>query len=263
MNIVLIGSGNVAQSLGSLLVKAGHSILQVMNRTEEPGRKLADLLQADYIAGYADLSPHADLYIIALADKAIPELLLHGKLENKFVVHTAGTIPMAAIAGISHRTGILYPLQSLRGKAPVSGEIPFLLQASQPADLALLQELVQSMNASYQVVNDKQRLQMHVSAVWVNNFPNLMYSIAYRLCQENRLSFDLLLPLIRETGLRLQTMPQPGAADPFLWQTGPAMREDMLTVRKHLECMNPHPDWKDLYEHLTEEIISLKSQVSD
>lgn len=53
------------------------------------------------------------------------------------------------------------------------------------------------------------------------------------------------------------------ARDPFYWQTGPAMREDLTTIRRHLELMNPHPDWKDLYEHLTEEIISYKSQMQD
>lgn len=60
--------------------------------------------------------------------------------------------------------------------------------------------------------------------------------------------------------MRLEPDNEP-VKDPFNWQTGPAMREDHSTIRRHLELMSPHPDWKDLYEHLTEEIISYKSQV--
>lgn len=76
----------------------------------------------------------------------------------------------------------------------MSGSVPFLIQAAHPDDLAQLMELVHSVGSSCQVVTDQQRLRMHVSAVWVNNFPNLMFSIAYRLCQEHQLSFELLYP---------------------------------------------------------------------
>lgn len=263
MKIVLIGSGNVAQSLGKLLVQKGHTILQIMNRTDEPARVLAEELNAVYTTQYAEINPDADLYIVALADKAIPELMLKWRMEDKLVVHTAGTVPQIALMGITNRTGILYPLQSLRGAIPASGVIPFLIQANFQEDLEVLQKLVHSLGASCQVVNDQQRLRMHVSAVWVNNFPNLMYSIAFQLCKENKLSFELLLPLIKETCLRL--VPEPGvpSGNPFQWQTGPAMREDQNTIRKHLDIMNPHPDWKDLYQQLTEEIISFRSQLSE
>ncbi|WP_290790951.1 Rossmann-like and DUF2520 domain-containing protein [Flavihumibacter sp. UBA7668] len=263
MKIVLIGSGNVAQSLGKMLVQKGHTILQVMNRTAESARELAKELNAGHTTQHAEINPDADLYIVALADKAIPELMLKWRMEDKLVVHTAGTVPQTALMGITNRTGILYPLQSLRGTIPVSGVIPFLIQASLEEDLLVLQELVHSLGASCQVVNDHQRLRMHVNAVWVNNFPNLMYSIAFQLCKENKLSFELLLPLIKETFIRLE--PEAGAStgNPFLWQTGPAMREDQNTIRKHLDIMNPHPDWKDLYQQLTEEIISFKSQLSE
>jgi predicted short-subunit dehydrogenase-like oxidoreductase (DUF2520 family) len=262
MKIVLIGAGKVAGSLGRIFVQHGHQILQVMNRTAERGAPLARELGAGFSDQFAAISPDADLYVVALADRALPELMLKWQLNNQLVVHTAGTLPITVLQGVSPRFGVLYPLQSLTGKIPVSGSVPFLIQAAHPDDLAQLMELVHSVGSSCQVVTDQQRLRMHVSAVWVNNFPNLMFSIAYRLCQEHQLSFELLLPLIRETVLRMDPDKEP-ARDPFYWQTGPAMREDLTTIRRHLELMNPHPDWKDLYEHLTEEIISYKSQMQD
>ena len=260
MKIVLIGAGNVAGSLGRIFVQKGHQVLQVMNRTKEKGEALARQLGAGFTAEFSAIAPDADLYIVALADRALPELMLKWQLHNRLVVHTAGTIPMAVLQGVSTRCGVLYPLQSLKGALPASGSVPFLIQAAHAEDLDQLEKLVLSIGNSCQSVSDQQRLRMHVSAVWVNNFPNLMFSIAYRLCQEHQLSFELLLPLIRETIMRLEPDNEP-VKDPFNWQTGPAMREDHSTIRRHLELMSPHPDWKDLYEHLTEEIISYKSQV--
>ncbi|HEY8399560.1 MAG TPA: DUF2520 domain-containing protein [Flavihumibacter sp.] len=259
MKIVLIGSGNVAQTLGEAFRQAGHQIIQVMSRTRAHAENLAGRLGAKGTDQYAEIDRSADLYVVALTDTAIPGLALKWRSDNKLVVHTAGTVPMAALHGVSDRIGVLYPLQSLKGAAPASGEIPFLVQASREADLLLLKKLAETIGSDCQVVTDRQRLHMHVSAVWVNNFPNLMYSIAYRLCQDHKLNFELLLPLIRETTARLEAG-EGEITDPFSFQTGPAMREDQSTILRHLELLNPHPDWKDLYEHLSEEIVSLKSQ---
>lgn len=263
MKIVLIGSGNVACSLGQLFIRSGHQVLQVINRSPERGEKLAGLLNAAFSTSFAEADPTADLYLVALADRAIPELMLKWQHHHALVVHTAGTVPMAALQGVSGSIGVFYPLQSLKGTLPVSGTIPFLIQASGKKEEQVLTKLAESLNAPFQVVTDKQRLHMHVSAVWVNNFSNLMFSIAYRLCEEHKLSFDLLLPLIKETCMRLESGSGKGEMDPFNWQTGPAIREDQSTIRRHLELMSSHPDWKDLYEHLTEEIISYKVQIAD
>lgn len=260
MKIVFLGSGNVAQSLAELFGKAGHTIAQVMSRSVANARSMAARWNCAFTSNYAEIIPDADLYIVAIADKALGELMIRWRVSGRLVVHTAGTVPMAVLSGVSDQIGVLYPLQSLKGSLPVTGRIPFLLAASGEKELAVLAELVQSTGSSFQTATDQQRLQMHVTAVWVNNFPNLMYSIAHRLCADHKLSFELLLPLINETAARLYPVDGMPADDPFQWQTGPAMREDNATVRKHLELMSPHPDWQDLYEHLTEEIVSLKQQ---
>ena len=72
MKIVLIGSGNVACSLGQMFLRSGHQVLQVINRSPERGEKLAGLLNAAFSTSFAEADPTADLYLVALADRAIP-----------------------------------------------------------------------------------------------------------------------------------------------------------------------------------------------
>ena len=49
MNIVLIGSGNVAHHLGAGLQAAGHHIVQVYSRKADHAQELAKLLRCESI----------------------------------------------------------------------------------------------------------------------------------------------------------------------------------------------------------------------
>ncbi|MBC6489453.1 Rossmann-like and DUF2520 domain-containing protein [Flavihumibacter stibioxidans] len=250
MNIVIIGTGNVAKVLGIQLKNAGHRVVQVVGRNEHRADELATLLGSSFTTSFSTIRQDAHLYLAAITDNALPELQQHLRLPGKWIFHTAGSVPADVLSGISENYGVLYPLQSLRGKQPATGQIPFLINASREAGLQLLKNLLASLNASFQVSTDAQRLKMHLAAVWVNNFANYLYSIAFRICRENQLDFALLYPLIHETGLRLSQ--QPGTCpDPFQWQTGPAIRHDDHTINRHLQLLEGHADWQDLYSRMT------------
>lgn len=250
MNIVIIGTGNVAKVLGIQFKDAGHQIVQVVGRNEQRADELATLLGTSFTTSFSTIRQDAELYLAAISDNALPELQQHLRLPGKWIFHTAGSVPAEVLSGISENYGVLYPLQSLRGKQPATGQIPFLINASGEEGFKLLKNLLVSLKASFQVSTDAQRLQMHLAAVWVNNFSNYLYSIAFRICQANQLDFGLLYPLILETGMRLNQPPE-NSADPFVWQTGPAIRHDENTIRRHLQLLEGHADWQDLYRRMT------------
>jgi hypothetical protein len=39
-------------------------------------------------------------------------------------------------------------------------------------------------------------------------------------------------------------------------QTGPARRNDLVTIQQHIHALQSHPDWKKLYEIISEDIIN-------
>lgn len=248
MKIVLFGTGNVASAFGNLFRNAGFDVLQVYGRTPEKAKALADRLRSKPISDFAAIDRHADVYVFALSDTALFGLGLQVQLKGKLVLHTAGTVAMDVLNTVSERNGILYPLQSLRGDFPPAKEIPLLLQAANKADEQLLTTIAKGMGCPFQYCTDAARKQLHLSAVWVNNFPNLLYSIAYRICRESGNSFELILPLMRETVKRI------GTSDPWEWQTGPALRRDTVTLDNHLALLDNHPEWKELYQMLSESI---------
>ena len=62
--------------------------------------------------------------------------------------------------------------------------------------------------------------------------------------------FDLLKPLI------LETVNKAIELGPENSQTGPAVRNDLYTIEKHLELLSFSPELKLIYESITKSIIS-------
>jgi len=79
-----------------------------------------------------------------------------------------------------------------------------------------------------------------------------MYTLADQYCRMEGIDFRLLIPLIEETATRVKTV------SPAAVQTGPAIRHDTETIRKHLELLTTHPILHTVYAFLSEQISESK-----
>jgi len=248
MQIVLIGSGNVASVLGGKLREAGHRIVQVFSRRPEHAMRLAKELECEHVSRWEEIDREADLYIAALSDDALRMLHSEITLPGKLIVHTGGAVPKEILLKVSVNSGVLYPLQSLRKELRPYPEIPLLVDANLPADLEKIEDVARSISGQVQAADNDTRLRLHVAAVLVNNFTNHLYVLAEEYCRKEGADFNMLLPLIRETALRLSKIPPRDA------QTGPAIRGDEATIKKHLELIGSYKDIKEVYTLITRQI---------
>lgn len=251
MNVILLGSGNTATVLAKMIHAAGHTVLQVWSREQLHAEELATQVHATAISSITDLNKEADLYIIAVTDKAIPELAAKLRLERKLIVHTAGSVSKDVLQNSSANYGVTYPLQSLRKSMTILPPVPFLVDGNTDDIAALLHDFALSLSDKVQLANDETRLQMHLAAVMVSNFTNHLYALTEDYCRDRSLDFALLHPLIIEVACRLT---QGNAAD---MQTGPARRGDEETIKKHLLLLEIDEHLHDLYKELSESIRKL------
>jgi hypothetical protein len=86
---------------------------------------------------------------------------------------------------------------------------------------------------------------LHLAAVLVNNFTNHLFVQAKELMDKERMSFDLLKPLIAETVNKLNNL------TPLDAQTGPAKRNDESTIRLHEDMMQDNQRLLRIYELMT------------
>lgn len=243
MEIVIIGTGNVASVLGRLAVKAGHRVKAVWGRNSTDSRRLALELGAYSVPQLAAVPAGADIYIMAVSDPAIPALVAEWPLPEALLVHTAGSVSRHVLDAASKQTGVLYPYQSIRKGSDLEGRnCPWLIDGSSPANLELLRKFASSLGGKVRQATDEQRRYFHLAAVFSNNFSNHLYTLAEAFCQEKGIDFDMLQPLLSQLPARMLLQ------SPAALQTGPAIRNDQATMALHLELLRDHPEMQAFYE---------------
>lgn len=251
--IVLFGAGNLATNLAFALKKEGFDILQVYNRTEAHGKKLAKKVDATYINDLSELNLQADLYIISISDSAIKSIADKIRLNDKLIIHTSGSMDIEILKRSSTNYGVFHSPQTFSKSKPVSfRNLHVDIEANNKQSEEILVEFAGILCHNVHVVNSEQRKIIHLAAVFAGNFTNFMYSISEDLLTKNNLSFDLMQPIIKKTSENSKYK------NPFSRQTGPAVREDYEVIAKHIEVLAKYPDYRAIYDLISKNIIKYK-----
>ena len=248
MEIVIIGTGNTATILGRKFKDAGHHIIQVFGRDAKAASELAYELDTESTNYWSVVNREADIYILAVSDIAIEEVLHELQLPEKTIVHTAASVSKNVLEKKTTHYGVFYPLQTLKKNDPHLPDIPIIVDASDAGTLHFLEDLAHTISHTVVEASDDERLKLHLAAVFCNNFVNHIYTLMENYCRQEGIDFKLLIPLIQETALRIEHMPPPAA------QTGPAMRNDQTTIKKHMELLEDYPQLKEFYALFTKSI---------
>lgn len=250
INLSIIGSGNVAQHLISALknLESDSNEFKLIEVCARDSEKLSHLIDAKKICtDIADMAD-ADLFIIAVSDKAIAEVSSKIPHSNRLVVHVSGSVPLISLSN-KNRKGVFYPVQTFSAAQEIDfWNVPICIEAETEVDLDLLKKLAATLTELIYELDSSQRKALHVAAVFANNFVNHLYKISAAICEDNSIPFDILFPLIQETSKKIEFM------SPEKAQTGPAIRKDLTTIESHMSFLeNEHQ--KELYTTLTESII--------
>lgn len=253
MNVVLLGSGNVATHMGKALKLAGHSIVQVWSRTFENAQLLASVLNAAAVAEISDITPQAEIYIISVSDDAISKVAASIPFHNRLIIHTSGSVDIQVLHRFSAHFGVLYPLQTFSKSREVDFSIiPIAVEGSSAEAENILKEVSSQLSSKVYFLNSEKRRVLHLAAVFASNFTNHLYALAGSLLSEHHLDFDMIRPLITEAAGKVQDN------SPKSMQTGPAVRHDKNTMAKHLEMLEGHPELYKLYQLLSQSIVNLQ-----
>lgn len=245
-NVVLIGAGRVAHHLAKAINNSGRKIVQVYSRRIAHAEELASAYKAAATDEITNPDASADIYIIAISDDAIAEVAGQLAVANKMVVHTSGSMPMDVLQTASSNYGVLYPLQSFAFNQEMDfSQVPLCIEAADPDAKENLMQLARSLSRDVRQIDSDTRMQIHIAAVFANNFTNFMYLMAQEILADGKVDFDILMPLIEETTRKLQHQ------HPHNAQTGPARRADNGIIRKHLEELGNHPEKQEIYKLLS------------
>jgi predicted short-subunit dehydrogenase-like oxidoreductase (DUF2520 family) len=249
-NLSFAGAGRVAGALCREMCYMGHNILQIVSESAANGKPLAEECKA-YWSQELIFRDTTDIIIVAVPDSKLEDVLMSINCPDQTIVaHTAGSHGLDVFPGRFKRTGVFYPLQTFSKDRKVNfTDMPFLLEASDTYTGEILERLAKSVEGKVHFIDADSRRKTHLAAVFVCNFTNHMLTAGKRVISEAGLTFELLESLIKETiSKALENGPEAS-------QTGPAVRNDLNTIEKHLKLLSFSPGLQKLYNEVTHSIM--------
>lgn len=211
MKVAVIGTGNVGSQFARIF-----GVRPISSRT-------LDGIPTD-----------ADLYIIAVSDSAVKDLADKLPSIGGMVVHTTGSVPMEVLSRFkSNGYGVMYPFQTIsRSRDLTPDKIPLLLEASDEKTLEKIKRVaVEAGFADIAFADSEKRRRVHLTGTFACNFTNAMIAVSQQILSDCGIEKGIIRPLVEETIEKLRSLPAKDA------QTGPAVRNDLTTLKSHLDLL--------------------------
>jgi predicted short-subunit dehydrogenase-like oxidoreductase (DUF2520 family) len=262
----IVGAGRLGTSLGAALVRRGwrpEAVVDRDARTAREGRRTIG-------GGRASTAPAAaaraqGAVIIAVPDDAVGRAASElaragGSWAGRDVFHTSGLLPAGVLAPLARRgarVASLHPIQAFPRKgmpASVFTGITWGIEGDEAAVEAGL-AIVRALRGHVLLLAAKDKALYHAACAMASNaLVALEWTAAGVLGRagiEPAAAAAALLPLLQGT---LQNVKSLGLEKAL---TGPILRGDVATVRKHLEALGDDPEAGEIYAALGKRILGL------
>lgn len=240
--IFIAGAGAIGLGLGVALQRGGHTVTGAWSRSAARRERAAHLLAAPTAPSLRDaFTAPADILVLSVADAALPDVVRElsghpGLTADLVVLHTSGAIGSEALAPLSPAArGGMHPLLS----APDHERAAELLVGAnfavegEPRAVARARELVASLAGRAFAVTSEGKAAYHAAAVMASNLVVSLLATAQATGERAGLERgEELWPALAAGALENVRRLGPRAA-----LTGPIVRGDVETVRRHLEAL--------------------------
>lgn len=249
LSVSIIGSGNVANSIGISMLNAGFKIKYVYSRNIKKAQKLAKILKAKFTNNPEIIKKQSAINFICITDSAINDVAKKIANSNSVLIHTSGSTDIEVLKKYTKNCGVFYPVQTFSIQAIQDfSKINVCVEFSNKNVYNILQNIGKKLKVNLIKLNSSQRLNLHIAAVFANNFTNHMMAISENLCSSNKIDFNILKPLISETFEKIKNN------TPYNVQTGPALRNDKNILKKHLIELKKNINYFKIYSFVSKSI---------
>jgi predicted short-subunit dehydrogenase-like oxidoreductase (DUF2520 family) len=262
----IIGAGRLGTTLGAALVKKGWDLCVIADRdpaAAREGRRIIGRGTATSDLGKA--ARRAQVLFLCVPDDRVKsvaaKLARTGvALAGCRVFHTSGLLAASVLEPLRKkgaRTASLHPIQSFPEKAGTPGLFRGIFWGLEgEADAVRTgRAVVKTLGGRALILSEEDKPLYHAAcSLAANGFVSLQAAAAAALDAagvRQKTAIAVLLPLVQGT---LQNVKKLGLNRAL---TGPVVRGDIETVRKHLEALGSHPAQKEMYRLLGREALKI------
>jgi predicted short-subunit dehydrogenase-like oxidoreductase (DUF2520 family) len=258
MSVSVIGTGNLAWHLIRMFTISGISVSEVIGRNKE---RLHEMANEFHIRGKElepDCVPLGNIVFIAVSDTAIGKVIQKITPGNYIPVHCSACTSIEIFQDKFEHYGVfsLFPTFT-KGSMLDYTKIPVFLEGNNSGSLEVLKNIAEKVTSAIYEIDSQKRMVFHLAGVMVSNFSNHLYTLAWKIMEDNHLNTSLLLPLISSTADKVKHI------QPVKAQTGPAARGDNEIMMKHIQLLGNYPDIKDIYLQISRSIAEYSGKKMD
>lgn len=255
VKIAIVGPGNLGTALAVSLKRAGYAIETVVAGCRQGSLRRAKILAREVGAVVRpDLrASTADVIWFCVPDSEIARASseqLGGLRPDKRLIalHSSGALASDELDSFRKKGAAVasaHPLMTfVRGSRPSLAGVPFAVEGDAPA-LRLVRRIVEDLGGAYYPIRKKDKPAYHAWGAFAS--PLLTSLLATSETVAKLAGVDRKTARHRMIPILLQTLANYASFGPAGAFSGPIVRGDVDTVRKHLKALHEVPMGRNLY----------------
>lgn len=268
LGITLVGAGNLARALATLLPKAGYQLDEIVTRPESRKMRIARGLARQHGARHATIDQAelaSEIIWLAVSDSAIRSCAINlaqkGTWKNKVVLHSSGALSSDELSALRERgasVGSVHPMMTfVPGEVPDLNGVAWTVEGDPKAVRVATQAVCTLGGTVVRIAKDKKPL-YHAFGAFLS--PLLVVHLdraaevaaAAGIARKDVSRF--MEPIVRRTlaNVFAHIGEKNGAGKAF---SGPLVRGDVSTIECHLKALRKTPGARMLYRALVEAAV--------
>lgn len=264
MVIGFIGCGKVGFSLGKYFSLKGITLSGYYSKLYNDAKEASEFTNSKAYENIYDLASDSSIIFITTPDDSIHEVLQrlsNFDLTNKIICHTSGSLTSSIFLDINNSDAFAYSLHPIFPFSDKYSSYKNLQNAHFSIEgpenhMKELKDFIQSLGNNFFVVNKADKALYHLASVTVSNLVLSLINTGCSYLSQCGISEDdalqALLPLIQNNIDNIKTKGFISAL------TGPIERNDLNTVKQHIEAIQPE-DVK-MYKNLSLKLLALSQE---
>jgi predicted short-subunit dehydrogenase-like oxidoreductase (DUF2520 family) len=252
--IAMVGAGKLGAALAISLRGAGYSISEIVSRDREGSQRKAQALARRVGTGAATLQTaalRADLVWFCVLDREIEKcarLLAAREWEGKIAVHSSGAMTsddLSVLRNRGARVASAHPMMTfVEGVTPALKGVGFAIEGDRQA-VQTISKIVRRLGGESFSIAAKDKALYHAWGTFLSPLLTALLAAGERVAQSAGVPSNRarrwMLPILRQT---VENYAKQGGARGF---SGPIIRGDAATIRKHLKVLQKLPLAREVY----------------
>jgi len=264
MRIGFIGAGKVGFTLGKYFKDRGADITGYYSRNPDSAKEAAGFTGTNHFDSLRLILSESDTLFLTVPDTSIKFVwddLKAMPVHNKLICHCSGALSSCVFDGIEDSQAFgysIHPFFAVSSKYEsykVINQAFFTLEGNEK-HLEDIKRFIEQMGNRVHIISECQKIKYHAAAVFLSNHVAALAHTGCKMLRNCGFEEEVILTALRTLFLSYcGNIAENGIVKTL---TGPVERNDLITVKKHLDCINGNE--KRLYGYLSAQLIEVAKE---